>query len=154
MDNSPLNKCPKPSRQGIRPPNPPNGQCPNERGFWFVGASLICSMFIKWKADCYIWKVCSSKNNYKLQKFCDYGKFCSSNHFVDHNLILCKSFVISENFIHQTRHILLFIIWFCVMDRLPVDAGQLPPILFVNMSEFITTYCTLSWTILQDFQMR
>ena len=39
LDNSSLNKCPKPSWQGSRPP-PPNGQCPNRSGDIFVGASL------------------------------------------------------------------------------------------------------------------
>ena len=40
LDNSPLNRCPKPSWQGFRPPTPPNGQCPKEQRFSYVGASL------------------------------------------------------------------------------------------------------------------
>ena len=39
LDNSSLNKCPKPSWQGSRP-SPPNGQCPNRSGIFFGGASL------------------------------------------------------------------------------------------------------------------
>ena len=38
MDNSSLNKCPKPSGQGSRPP--PFGQCPNRPCNFFSGASL------------------------------------------------------------------------------------------------------------------
>ena len=36
LDNSSLNKCPKPSWQALRPP-PPNGQCPFEPGDNFGG---------------------------------------------------------------------------------------------------------------------
>ena len=40
MDISPKNRCHKPSWQGFRPPHP-NGQCPNEQRFSYVGASLM-----------------------------------------------------------------------------------------------------------------
>ena len=39
LENSSLKKCPKPSGQGFRPP-PPNGQCPNGGGDKLKGASL------------------------------------------------------------------------------------------------------------------
>ena len=41
LENSSLKKCPKPSGQGFRPP-PPNGQCPNRGGDLLKGASLSC----------------------------------------------------------------------------------------------------------------
>ena len=39
LENSSLKKCPKPSGQGFRPP-PPYGQCPNRGDANFKGASL------------------------------------------------------------------------------------------------------------------
>ena len=42
LENSSLKKCPKPSGQGFRPP-PPNGQCPNRGGDLLKGASLTPS---------------------------------------------------------------------------------------------------------------
>ena len=39
LENSSIKKCPKPSGQGFRPP-PPNGQCPNRGGDILKGASL------------------------------------------------------------------------------------------------------------------
>ena len=39
LENSSLKKCPKPSGQGFRPP-PPNGQCPNRGGTLLKGASV------------------------------------------------------------------------------------------------------------------
>ena len=39
LENSSLKKCPKPSGQGFRLP-PPNGQCPNRGGDLLKGASL------------------------------------------------------------------------------------------------------------------
>ena len=39
LENSSLKKCPKPSGQGFRPP-PPNGQCPHGGGDKLKGASL------------------------------------------------------------------------------------------------------------------
>ena len=39
LENSSIKKCPKPSGQGFRP-SPPNGQCPNRGGDILKGASL------------------------------------------------------------------------------------------------------------------
>ena len=45
LENSSLKKCPKPSGQGFRPP-PPNGQCPHGGGDKLKGASLTQLMLL------------------------------------------------------------------------------------------------------------
>ena len=59
LENSSLKKCPKPSGQGFRPP-PPNGQCPNRGGDLLKGASLRTHIVL-WNCFCYFAKYYSFK---------------------------------------------------------------------------------------------
>ena len=45
-----LNRCHKPSWQGFRPTHP-NGQCPNEQRYFYVGASLRRTRILKTEND-------------------------------------------------------------------------------------------------------
>ena len=53
LENSSLKKCPKPSGQGFRP-LPPNGQCPHGGGDKLKGASLT-PLWHLWWLQCHRW---------------------------------------------------------------------------------------------------